>query len=159
MKKIIKSIKDRNFIFFSVRIIVAFLLFWAIGGHGYSYYNLLRIIVFVASIYGIYKAIKIKKIGWIWIFGLICLIFNPIAKVELEKDYWIIIDTITGTFFIFSIFFFNIKKNLNKNKKRIFSFILISLILFTFSQVIKKEKPSFPGEDIEMEEIEIEEIE
>lgn len=155
MKKITSIIKDENIIFITIRIIVTFLLFWAIGAHEYSYFNLLRIIVTIVSIYGIYKSLKINKIGWVWIFGLICLVFNPIAKVELEKEYWIIIDIITGIFFIFSIFFFDIKMRLYKNKKRIISFILISLILFTLSQIIKIEKKPTKRKPIDLEGVEV----
>ena len=166
MKKFTNFINDGNLIFITIRIIVTFLLFWAIGAHKYNYYNMLRILVSFVSIYGIYKAIKISNIKWVWIFSLICIFFNPIAKVELEKDYWITIDIITGLFFIFSIFFFDMKKKLYKNKKRIISFILISLILFTFSQIIKKqtktkyfESKYIEGEGILSEEIFGEEIE
>ena len=33
-----------------------------------------------------------KRVAWIWIFGILALLFNPLAPVHLQRATWQIID-------------------------------------------------------------------
>ncbi len=85
-------------------LITAGMLVFALTKLPYDYYKLLRFIVFGTASYGAFMSIKIKVYGWIWILGIIALIFNPIIPVYLSKGIWAVIDIITALIFIISIF-------------------------------------------------------
>ena len=70
----------------------------------YSYFVFLRFAVFVAAVYcSIIEFSKKRK----WrgrFFGGVAVLFNPIIKVHLDRDLWVIVDFIVGvTFFWFVI--------------------------------------------------------
>lgn len=107
----------------------------------YSYYIFLRWIICLTAIYiGIYSY-ETKKIYWVWIMGLVVLIFNPIIPFHLGKDIWIIIDFITAIIFVITILIFREKKTKYTVKAKpakrlgwqLFLWILlISVLLFMF---------------------------
>lgn len=82
-------------------------LFIAIVDLPYGYYQLLRFFICGVGAYGAYLSYEQKKIRWIWILGIIALLFNPFMKFYLGKETWKIIDFIAGV--IFLVYFF--KKN------------------------------------------------
>ncbi len=66
----------------------------------YSYYEFLRIFVSISAVYFAYKFNESKQQGWLIIFGMIALLFNPIAPVYLSKETWILIDIVAGGIFL-----------------------------------------------------------
>ncbi len=88
-----------------VRIIAAGLLMWGLARHSYDYYTLLRWIVCASGGYLIYTAYDLRKTPWVWIFGGIAILFNPIIPIHLKKSTWASIDVISGVVMIISIFF------------------------------------------------------
>ncbi len=93
-----------------VFLITAIALFIAMADMPYGYYQLLRFFVCGVGAYGAYLSYEQKKTGWVWILGIIALLFNPFMKFYFEKEVWKIIDFIAGI--IFCVCFFG------KNKQR-----------------------------------------
>jgi len=89
-----------------VRIFASGLLIWALGKHAYEYYTLLRFVVCVATAYGIFLAVRFKKISWVWVFGIIAVLFNPLFPISLERNTWSVIDVTTAILLVVSIFLF-----------------------------------------------------
>lgn len=70
----------------------------------YGYYILLRWVVTASAIFLVWIAYNLKKTFWLFLMGIIALLFNPIAPIHLDKETWIIIDLIVATIFLVSIF-------------------------------------------------------
>ena len=112
--------KYENIISNLLRLIAAGLLFWALDRHTYYFYILLRCVVCIVSVYSAYLVYKSdKNYGWIWLFSIIAIFFNPIFPVRLSKDTWAIIDVITAIVMVLSVLFFT-----SRNRKIISSKIL-----------------------------------
>lgn len=82
------------------------MLFIALSsGLPYGYFTLMRFVVCAVSIYLAYITYEENKESlWIWAFGFIAILFNPIIPIHLERAQWEIIDIIVGIFFLASIF-------------------------------------------------------
>ncbi|WP_404333104.1 DUF6804 family protein [Mesobacillus maritimus] len=62
----------------------------------YSYYEFLRVFVFIISIILTIQSFKkINKIGFEYLYLGIVILFNPIFPIYLSKDVWVIFDLIT----------------------------------------------------------------
>lgn len=57
-----------------------------------GFYQILRISVCGVSGYSSFKSWKEKHYNWAWAFGIIAVLFNPVAPIELDKDAWKQID-------------------------------------------------------------------
>lgn len=99
-----KVVKPSKMGFLIVRIIAAGLLVWALDRHPYGYYKLLRFFVCAVSAYGAYFSAEIKKIGWVWIFGSIAILFNPIIPFRLGRGTWAIVDSGVAIIFVISLY-------------------------------------------------------
>lgn len=86
------------------------MLLWALGPNPYAYYTILRWVVCGITAYGAFQAAEIKKNEWVWIFGFIALLFNPIIPVHLTREIWSVIDIACAITLISSIFLFKEKK-------------------------------------------------
>lgn len=62
----------------------------------YSYYQILRLVLFVSSLVVAYSFYNSKQQGWALAFGAIAFLFNPIFPVFLNRSTWSGIDLITG---------------------------------------------------------------
>lgn len=80
--------------------IVGLMLVAALGDWPYAYYQILRWAVCLAGAYTAWKAYESGNHGWAWIFGLIAVIFNPIAPIFLERDTWQTIDLVAAVPFL-----------------------------------------------------------
>lgn len=79
----------------------------------YDYYVILRWVICGIAIYLAYNANLANKKNWVWIMGIIALIFNPIFKVYLSRGTWSYIDIIAIGLFGASIYYL---RNKEKNK-------------------------------------------
>jgi hypothetical protein len=79
--------------------IAAVALFAALGQWPYSYYTLLRLVVCGAGAYTAYVMYGWRRIALAWLFGLVAVLFNPIALVHLSRDLWRPIDLICALLF------------------------------------------------------------
>jgi hypothetical protein len=62
----------------------------------YGYYQIMRVVVCVAALYGTYTAFHSEQSGWVWLLGATAILFNPVAPIHLDKEAWIIPDVIAG---------------------------------------------------------------
>ncbi|MDP3726185.1 MAG: hypothetical protein Q8R36_03230 [bacterium] len=69
----------------------------------YFYFQLLRWIVAGTAIFNGYIAYELKKTSWVWIMGIIALLFNPIFPFYLSKEIWIVIDLIASILMFVSV--------------------------------------------------------
>ena len=88
----------------------AFLFIALFDGLPYGYFTLLRFVVCIVSAYLAYKTYEENKESlWVWVFGLIAVLFNPIIIIHLQREQWWVIDLIVGIFFVLSIFLIKTK--------------------------------------------------
>ena len=79
------------------------MLFLALGYHPYSYYILLRWVVFGSSFYSGWVFSQLKKHGWAWLFFIVGILFNPIIPVHLSRSTWQIVDLTVSLIFFTSL--------------------------------------------------------
>ncbi|MEJ5306269.1 MAG: DUF6804 family protein [Ignavibacteria bacterium] len=96
-----------------VNIIAVILLFWSLDRHPYSYYTLLRFVVFGVSVYSVYLFITIKKSNWAWIHIMIAILFNPIFPIYLDRNIWRYVDIAAAIVFLVSLYV--LKKSVSEN--------------------------------------------
>jgi hypothetical protein len=60
--------------------------------HRNDFYTLLRWVCCAAFVYSAITAFQMKRIAWTWVFGILAVLFNPIAPVYLQHATWRIID-------------------------------------------------------------------
>jgi len=70
----------------------------------YGYYILLRWIVTASAIFLIWIAYDLKKTFWLFLMGIVAILFNPIIPVYLDKGTWVIIDFVVAVLFLIAVF-------------------------------------------------------
>lgn len=66
----------------------------------YGYYTLLRIVVTGVFIWAMFVSFE-RKYGVLpWVFGLGAILFNPLIKIHLPKELWMVLDVATGIFLL-----------------------------------------------------------
>ena len=76
-----------------ISIIVIAMLLLAIPSRiwPYGYYIFLRWVVTGAALFILWIAYELEKKTWLWIMGVIAILFNPIAPIYLDKENWIVV--------------------------------------------------------------------
>ncbi|HBB44357.1 MAG: hypothetical protein UW27_C0005G0008 [Parcubacteria group bacterium GW2011_GWA1_44_13] len=83
-------------------------------GLPYGYFTLMRFVVCAVGIYLAYKTYEENNESlWVWAFGFVAVLFNPIFPIYLKRAQWEVIDLVVGIFFIASIFLVKIKNKEN----------------------------------------------
>ncbi len=92
-------------------IIAAVFLYLAILGiWPYGFFTFLRFVVCATMAYVAWMAYKSKQEKWVWIFGSIAVIFNPLIPIYLSGGFWSVIDFIVATFLLISKSIFKLEK-------------------------------------------------
>jgi hypothetical protein len=107
--------KQLSISYLVLSLIASGLLMWAINDHPYSYYIILRWVVFGVAIFGVYQSIIWKKYIFTWALGITAFIFNPILSFHFSRETWAPIDIISAIIFIVSIFFIGKRRKLTAN--------------------------------------------
>jgi uncharacterized protein DUF6804 len=106
-------------------LVAAVMLVLAVTGrHPYGFYTLLRWICCAAFAYSAFTAHDGNRVAWVWIFGVLAMLFNPIVPLDFQRDTWQMIDWVTiglivlaGIVFwpseVFSQFHFKIRSTRN----------------------------------------------
>jgi hypothetical protein len=76
--------------------------FLAVLDWPYGYYQFLRLMVTGSAIYYAYIAHSLSKSGWMWIFIISALLFNPFIPVRLSREIWTPINIILPIIWIIS---------------------------------------------------------
>ena len=85
-------------------IIAALMLLGALGDWPYGYFQLLRWITCGSAIFVAFVAYQWQKIWVTYLFGIIAVLFNPIAPIHLTRELWKPIDVICAILFIIIAF-------------------------------------------------------
>lgn len=80
------------------------MLLAALWRQPYGYYVLLRWVVCGVAAYSAFKSLELEKSGWVWVFGFIAILFNPIIPIHLTREVWAPVDIAGALIFIISIF-------------------------------------------------------
>jgi hypothetical protein len=83
-------IRAKRFDLYVLWLAVAGMLVYAvIENHPYSYYTLLRWVCCAVFAYSAVSAFEANRVAWIWIFGVLAGLYNPIFRVHLDRSTWI----------------------------------------------------------------------
>ena len=87
-----------------VKIVIAGLSFWAVADNPYSYYQFLRVAVFVVGCYFAYRAYDQKQEvnSWVIFYAMTAILFNPIFPIYMTKGSWAFFNIVTGIFYLVS---------------------------------------------------------
>ena len=81
------------------------MLLWALNPENpYAYYTFLRIVTCVCFCYLAVHAHERSSPHWKWIFVGCAVLYNPIFRVHLNRDYWTFINIVTIVALIVSLF-------------------------------------------------------
>jgi FtsH-binding integral membrane protein len=85
--------------------IAGVMLLWALNPENpYGYYTVLRLVCCAAFTYLALKAHAQGKEGWVWVLGVMAVIYNPIIRIHLTREIWSAINIATLVVAISSIF-------------------------------------------------------
>lgn len=87
-----------------VKIVAIIMLFGALAKNPYSYYQILRWVICGLTGYSAYLTYKTKENAWMWVFGIIAVLFNPISPIHFDRKTWAVIDMIVAAIIFVSIF-------------------------------------------------------
>ena len=78
-----------------LKILLVCLFAWALMPNPYGYFVLLRWISCPAFAYLAVSSYQRQSVPWVWIFGVLAGIYNPIIKTHLGRELWIIVNVIS----------------------------------------------------------------
>lgn len=110
-------IKSNNRVVFAPQIIAIIMLLGALyPSNPYGYYVILRIVLCIICAYLAFRANELATNAWVWILGVIALIYNPIVKVHLNREIWTAVNIATIIVLAISLTIF-CKKGSDKNNE------------------------------------------
>lgn len=98
----------------TLRIISLIMLIVAMLPLPYAYYQVLRLVVCIASGQSAYQAHEKKNTTWVWLLGINAVIYNPITPFYLGREIWILVNVISIILILIS---FSKLKESKKNLK------------------------------------------
>ena len=88
----------------------AMLVYAVIEKHPYSYYTLLRWVCCPIFAYSAFAAYKRNRTPWVWAFGVLALLYNPLFCVHLNRSTWTGVNWFTvGAIIIAAVSFWRIR--------------------------------------------------
>ena len=93
--------------FLVARLVGAAALLLALGRHPSSYYAALRWLICGVSVFGVLRS----QAHWKWIFGIIAVVFNPVAPLYLGRGAWHFVDVATALVFLASIVMLRLRQD------------------------------------------------
>jgi uncharacterized membrane protein HdeD (DUF308 family) len=88
----------------AIKIICACFLLLGVLTLPYGYYRFLRWVVTLGGIFSAVSSFQKNAVGWAFSFGIIAILFNPIAPFHMEKSTWVVFDILTAIVFGVSAF-------------------------------------------------------
>jgi hypothetical protein len=77
-----------------------------------SFYTLLRWICCAVFAYSAVTSFQMKHMPWLWIFGVLVVLFNPIFPLPLDRSLWIVADWFSIGAVVFAALSFGKMQNL-----------------------------------------------
>ena len=68
----------------------------------YSYYTLLRIVATVVFLWPAFVSYSRKEKMLPWAFAATAILFNPLVKIHLTKELWVVVDIVAELFLLLS---------------------------------------------------------
>ena len=78
----------------------AFLLVAAFSHWPYFLYVLLRVTICAIALYLAHSAFVAKRKLWVWVFGAVAMLFNPIIPMRMHRSDWSHINLIAALIFV-----------------------------------------------------------
>jgi membrane associated rhomboid family serine protease len=85
--------------------VATLMLLWALNPRNpYGYYVLLRwvcrgVFTFLAT-----RAVSLGVQGWVWPFGTMAGVHNPILRIHLNREIWSVVNVVTISVMVASVF-------------------------------------------------------
>ena len=70
----------------------------------YGYYVLLRWVCCAVFIYLALKALELEKEAWVWVLGIVAIVYNPIFRIHLTRKIWCVLNIATIVIAMSSVF-------------------------------------------------------
>jgi len=81
---------------FVPQIIAIIMLLWALNpDNPYGYYVLLRIVLCAICAFLAFCALEIENNKWVWILGVMAVIYNPIIRIHMTREIWSVVNIAT----------------------------------------------------------------
>jgi hypothetical protein len=99
--------KSTILLLYIARLIAAVMLvFAAVEKQPDSFYTLLRWVCCAVFAYSAVTSLQIKRMLWLWVFGALAVLFNPIFPAPLDRSLWIVADWFAIGAVVFAAFIF-----------------------------------------------------
>jgi hypothetical protein len=105
----------RQGVFLVARVVNIGLLVWALARHPIGYYTVLRLVTCAVCVYGAYLAAQWKQMGWLFAFGAIAILFQPLVPFRMTKQTWQYVDVGVAIFLAANIFWFHAQVDSEQN--------------------------------------------
>jgi len=87
-----------------IKTVLAVLFFICVADLPYGFYQLVRFVALVGFVYLSYHSFECKNNSTAYIYAVLALLFQPIFKISLGREIWIILDIAVGIGLLISIF-------------------------------------------------------
>jgi hypothetical protein len=88
----------------------AMLVYAVMEKHPYSYYTLLRWVCCPVFAYSAFSAHEKNRVLWVWFFGVLAALYNPIFRVHLDRSTWIGVNWFTvGAIIVAAVAFWRVR--------------------------------------------------
>ena len=89
----------------AVRVVCIAMLLWALRPHNaYGYYVLLRWVLCASLAFLAVRSHAENRNGWVWLFAVAAALYNPILRVHLGRDIWLMVNAATIVLVLISFF-------------------------------------------------------
>lgn len=86
--------------FIAALVAAAFLLLAAFSHWPYSFYVLLRLTICAIALYLAHNAFTAERKVWVWVFGALAVLFNPVIPMRMHRSDWSNINVIAAVIFV-----------------------------------------------------------
>jgi hypothetical protein len=86
--------------FIPALVAAGFLLLAAFSHWPYAFYILLRVTVCAIGLYLAHNSFVAGRTLWVWIFGAVAVLFNPLVPMRMHRSDWSIVNIIAASIFI-----------------------------------------------------------
>jgi hypothetical protein len=113
-----KTMKRTVGLYFAWLVAVVMLGLAVAGRHPYDFYTLLRWICCPVFAYSAFTAYENNRVPWVWVFGVLAVLYNPISRVHLDRSTWIGVNSFTvAVILVAAIIFWRPSSNLPPTSK------------------------------------------
>lgn len=74
--------------------------------HPYGFYTLLRWVCCAAFAYSALASFQLKRVPWVWLFGVQAALFNPLIQFHFRRDTWQMLDKLSLACIVVAAFLF-----------------------------------------------------